>query len=387
MYKCIFRDLDSEVFDSHVQLCTYPGLNMVQEGQAILKDQWAKWDIVTIAENEATAYQGIQFDIVSINSESTIAYDIDADMILDHDIVECMSVQSESVVPDWPDINQVRAELNILGGSDSPPADFIMPTDYYPATPRYSPVSPAYSPSVSPNMSPLTVNTDNDSEHGYTPPQQDGPIITRAAYIFTLPNKDSDQELDREVELINMMGSYINRKRIPIKINSVYIFPQTNNIHDLKWEEYPDQPCTNHCVIPNSRDKSFAKFYLIHSLCLKHRSNLSTLGPWIYLTSKVSTLTKLHKCSQITHFIVMLNNHMRRDQKVKDYLAACHLTENDGTYTLMIRLDVYMANNPHECKYWTQTYCVNDHVLFGEKTMSYLQRDVTDVIMDLHIDR
>ena len=63
---------------------------------------------------------------------------------------ECESVQSESVqsanvVPDLPDINQVRAELNILGGSDSPPADFVMPTDYYPATPRYSPASPAYS--------------------------------------------------------------------------------------------------------------------------------------------------------------------------------------------------------------------------------------------------
>ena len=87
-------------FDSHVKLCTYPGLNMVQEGQTILKDQWAKWDIVTIAENEATDYQGIQFDIVSINSESTIAYDKDADMILDHDIVECESVQSESV-PEW----------------------------------------------------------------------------------------------------------------------------------------------------------------------------------------------------------------------------------------------------------------------------------------------
>ena len=91
MYKCIFRDLDPEVFASHVQICTYPGLNMVQEGQAILKDQWAIWDIVTIAENEATNYQGIQIDIVSINSESTIAYDIDADMIIDHDIVECES--------------------------------------------------------------------------------------------------------------------------------------------------------------------------------------------------------------------------------------------------------------------------------------------------------
>ena len=184
-----------------------------------------------------------------------------------------------------------------------------------------------------------------------------------------------------------MMGSYVNRNKIPIQINGVYVFPQSNNIHDLKWEEYPNEPCADHCVIPNNTDKSFAKFYLTHSLCLKHRSNLSTLGPWIYLTSKVSTLTKLYKCSQITHFVVMLNQNMRRDQRVKDYLAACHLTENNVTYTLLIRLDVYMANNPHECRYWTQAYCVNDHVLFGEKLVYYIQRDVKDVIYDLHVER
>ena len=154
MYTCILRDLDPEVFQSHVQICTYPDMDMVQEGQPILKDQWGKWDAETIAHNEAQDYQGIQFDIVSINSDSTVLYDIDADMILDHDIVECESVQSMNVVEDLPDINQIRAELNVLGGSDSPLADFIMPTDYYPSTPRYPPASPAYSPS----MSPLTIN-------------------------------------------------------------------------------------------------------------------------------------------------------------------------------------------------------------------------------------
>ena len=148
-----------------------------------------------------------------------------------------------------------------------------------------------------------------------------------------------------------MMSSYINRNRMPLQINGVFIFPQENNVHNLQWIEYKDQPCTDHCVMPNRRDKSFARFYLTHSLCLKHRSNLTTLGPWIYLTSKVITLTKIHKCPQITHFIVMLNNTIRRDQRVRDYLAACHLTEGNGSFTLMVRLDVYMNNNPHVCKY------------------------------------
>ena len=102
-------------------------------------------------------------------------------MILDHNIVECESVQSMNVVEDLPDIKQLRAELNVLGGSDSPPADLIMPTDYYLSTPSYSPI---FSPAYSPSMSPLTINIDSESEHGYTPPQQDGPIITRVAEIF-----------------------------------------------------------------------------------------------------------------------------------------------------------------------------------------------------------
>ena len=284
-------------------------------------------------------------------------------MIIDDDIVDSESVNNNSNdLVELPDINQLRAELTVLGGSDSPPPNFVAPTNYTPASPRYSPASPAYSPSQSP------INIDSDSDHGFTPPQNDGPIVTRASEIFDMPNEDSDLELDREVELINMMGSYVNRNRIPIQINGVYIFPQANNIHDLRWEEYPDEACSDHCVRPRNTDKTFARFYLTHSLCLKHRSTLTTLGPWIYITSKVSTLTKLYKCPQITHFIKMLNQNMRRDQRVKDFLAACHLTENNGSFTLLIRLDVYMTNNPLECRYWTQAYSVDDHVTFGEKT-------------------
>ena len=126
---------------------------------------------------DAQEYQGSEIDVASINSDNTVLYDIDADMILDYDIVGTESVNNDmNVLDELPDINQLRAELNVLGGSDSPPPNFVMPTNYSPATPRYSPVaSPAYSPS----MSPLTINIDSDSEHGNTPPQNDGPIVTR----------------------------------------------------------------------------------------------------------------------------------------------------------------------------------------------------------------
>ena len=70
----------------------------------------------------------------------------------------------------------------------------------------------------------------------------------------------------------------------------------------------------------------------------------------------------------------MLNQNMRRDQRVKDFLAACHLTENNGSFTLLIRLDVYMTNNPLECRYWTEAYSVDDHVTFGKKHVLFTKR-------------
>ena len=135
------------------------------------------------------------------------------------------------------------------------------------------------------------------------PSKMDQLLLGGGLTYFTLPTDDSDTDLDREVELINMMSSYINRNRMPLQINGVYIFPQENNVHNLEWIEYQDQPCTDHCVIPHRTDKSFAKFYLTHSLCLKHRSNLTTSrtldllvkqGQYIDKNSQVPTNNPFH---------------------------------------------------------------------------------------------
>ena len=376
-------------------------MDRVQMDQGIDKSEWGQWDVQTIAEKEAAKYQ---FDFVSmisdtdsdsvhsVESENTVAYDITSDMIIDCDIdLDSINEQNVNEIPALPDLETLRAELNVLGGNENPPADFVMPDDYYPASLIYSPAFPAeQSTNMSPTSSPVTINinTDTESEHGFSPPQQDGPIITRGADIFTLPTDDSDTDLDREVELINMMSSYINRNRMPLQINGVYIFPQENNVHNLEWIEYQDQPCTDHCVMPHRTDKSFAKFYLTHSLCLKHRSNLTTLGPWIYLTSKVSTLTKNHKCPQINTFYSKVKLHTQeRSESQTLFSSKSFLSESNGSFTVSVRIDVYMENNPTVCKYWTQTYSVNDHVLFGEKTVYYLQRDVSDIIMDLHVNK
>ena len=206
-------------------------MDRVQMDQGINKPQWGQWDIQTIAEKEAANYHAQEFDIVSmtsdtdsesicsVESENTIAYDITSEMIIDCDIdLDSMNEHSVNEIPALPDLETLRAELNVLGRNESPPANFVMPENYYPASPTYSPASPN---EQSANMSPVTINIDTESEHGFSPPQQDGPIITRGADIFTLPSDDSDNYLDREVELINMMSSYINRNRMPLQINGV----------------------------------------------------------------------------------------------------------------------------------------------------------------------
>ena len=107
MYKCIFRNLDPAVFDCQVQICTYEDLDRVQVDQGIDKSEWGQWDVQTIAENEVANYHAQELDIVSmtsdtdsdsvysVESESTIAYDITSEMIIDCDTdLDSMNEQS-----------------------------------------------------------------------------------------------------------------------------------------------------------------------------------------------------------------------------------------------------------------------------------------------------
>ena len=117
---------------------------------------------------------------------------------------------------------------------------------------------------------------------------------------------------------MSLVGAYLNRGKLPVKIHGVFIFPQPVYVHNLTWNEHPFEPCANHCVMPEKTDKYFAKFYLTHSLCPKHRSSLSNMGPWIYLTNRVTTASKTYTNSQqICHFINLLHGKIKGDQRVK----------------------------------------------------------------------
>ena len=298
---------------------------------------------------------------------------IDSDS--EYDLESLLSAEdSESDNLDWEnrslpgDIAELSSELlTPRGMSLSPiniPNNLHVPSDYIPATPIYSPTSPDYSPS----MSPITVESDSSDTEEIIPATNTDEVISRKdCDMFDMSNSDSDSDLDGEAETKLLVGNLINRGKLPTKLHGVFVFPQPTNIHNLTWDEYPFEPCGDHCVIPERSDKSIAKFYLTHSLCLKHRSSLVHLGPWIYLTNRVSTLPKLHKSPQIAHFITLLNNKIKCDQRVNQFLVTCQLVEAQGLFNLVVRVDLYMANNPLELKTFINIYNVNDSVDFGDR--------------------
>ena len=184
-----FRDLDREVFHSTFQICSYPQLDRVQEGQPIYKERWMRWDPESIAVQSAQGDQDQPPSSASVaDSEETELYDLES-------LMDTESVNSDNDNSDLfglPDINQLRAELALpawcTNSMASPPHDFVMPANYTPASPMYSPTSPDYRP----RHSPITIS-DTESEHGFTPAQNsDGPFSTRASDIFNLPNDDFD---------------------------------------------------------------------------------------------------------------------------------------------------------------------------------------------------
>ena len=165
------------------------------------------------------------------------------------------------------DMDDLRSQLLTPRGMSMSPVDFSdvhVASGYMPASPIYSATSPDYSPSVSPNP------VESDSSDTIAPStSSNGTITTRDCDMFEMYNTDSDQDLEGEAETMSLVGAYLNRGKLPVKIHGVFIFPQPVYVHNLTWNEHPFEHCANHCVMPERTDKSFAKFYLTHSLCSK----------------------------------------------------------------------------------------------------------------------
>ena len=365
-----------------VQLCGFPALDLVQEGQLIGREEWIHWDAEQSRGLPVGGVQTFPNSVIGSDTESdTESTEGNIDSNSEYDLESLMSTESDSF--EW-DNDELRSELLPSRGMSMSPPNVHVPADYVPASPIYSPTSPDYSLNYSPSMSPDPIAT--DSSETITPTTSSNGIISRRdCDMFDMSNSDSDKDLEGEAETISLVGKFLNRGKLPVKMHGVFVFPQPTHVHNLTWDEYPFEPCGNHCVMPDRADKSAAKFYLTHSLCLKHRSSLTYMGPWIYLTNRVSTLPKLHKAPQIAHFLSLLHGKIKGDQRVRDYLVVCQLAEALGMFNLVVRVDMFLANNPLELKTFTQIYNLNDHVYFGDQLQYYLCRDFVEKIHEFHV--
>ena len=50
----------------------------------------------------------------------------------------------------------------------------------------------------------------------------------------------------------------------------------------------------------------------------------------------------------------------------------CQLAETLGMFNLIVRVDLFLANNPLELKTFVQIYNLNDHVDFGDKIQYFI---------------
>ena len=368
-----------------------PHCYLVQEGQLIGREKWIHWDAEQPRELPVGGVQTFPNSVIGSDTDSASTEgNIDSDS--DYDLESLMSTEGDS--SDWENyplpqnIDELRSQLLTPRGMSMSPVNtpnVHVPADYMPASPIYSPYSPTspdYSPNYSPSMSPDPIETDSS----ITPNTGSNDIIsTSDCDMFDMSNTDSDQELEGEAETISLVGDFLNRGILPVKLHGLFTFPQPTHVHNLTWDEYPFEPCESHCVMPEKTDNSIAKFYLTHSLCLKHRSSLTKMGPWIYLSNRVTTLPKLHKAPQIAHFLSLLHGKIKGDQRVRDYLVVCQLAEALGMYNLVVRVDMFLANNPLELKTFTQIYNLNDHVYFGDQIQYFIFRDFVERIHEFHV--
>ena len=57
--------------------------------------------------------------------------------------------------------------------------------------------------------------------------------------MFDMANSDCDQEIEGEAETISLVGDFLNRCKMLVKMHGVYIFPQPTHVHNLTWDKYP----------------------------------------------------------------------------------------------------------------------------------------------------
>ena len=130
----------------------------------------------------------------------------------------------------------------------------------------------------------------------------------------------------------------------PTSLNCIWVVVVTVSVHNASTPLNTSEASCKHCSMV--------------STCCLHRTIQLLVGAHEHCSwSRRFTPSETYSCQD-------------------DILSPAHSTHH-----------IYMTNNTHECRYWTQAYSVDGHIIFGEKTLYYLQRDFTDMIYDLHVER
>ena len=96
------------------------------------------------------------------------------------------------------------------------------------------------------------------------------------------------------------------------------------------------------------------------------------------LSNTISILYKVYQCPEICPSITFLYQKVKLNHEIRDALIAYHLVENQHVYTLIIRVDVLLANDPFAIKSFYQSYNLDDLPSFTTKLHYYVQRDFVD---------
>ena len=196
-------------------------MDLVQEGVVIGRQKWTHWDAerpreLPVGGDYAFTSSGSDTESTEANIDSDSDYDLES--LMDTDVVSDVESFDWENYPLPENVEELRSQLlTPRGMSTSPvssPQNVHVPDNYRPAIPIYSPTSPDYSPSISP------VHVDS-----ITPPtNSDGVISTRDCDMFDMTNTDSDQEIEGEAETISLVGDFINRGKLPVKMHGVFVF-------------------------------------------------------------------------------------------------------------------------------------------------------------------
>ena len=92
--------------------------------------------------------------------------------------------------------------------------------------------------------------------------------------------------------------------------------------------------------------------------------------------------SKLHS----SYITTLLNQKVRPNHEIRDALIACQLVENQHVFTLIIRVDVFLVNDPFSIKSWYQSYNLDDMPSFNARLHYYVQRDFVDKTHEAYID-